>query len=222
MLLAGWEILQDVFERFSGGVAPKLTVESLVLLLLTLPLNMFIVSYEGRRGRELGSDVLVADATGTRVNIFVSLSALVGLIGSQFSLPWLDVVVAVGIVVYVVRTAGRILRETSDVLTDSVVADPHLVEDVARGVPGVWNASQVRSRGRDLGAVVVRNAVAPNLRALAVDAGSKIANLVVQVIEGFETMQPVFLSNTSAFSLSTPRPFYFLLPRHHAEEGKMP
>ena len=76
--------------------------------------------------------------------------------------------------------------------------------------------------GRDLGAVVVRDAVAPNLRALAVDLCSKVANLVVQVIEGFETMQPVFLSNTSAFSLSTPRPFYFLLPRHHAEEGKMP
>jgi cation diffusion facilitator family transporter len=149
MLLVGWEVLRDIVDRLRGGAIPTLSIESLVLILLTLPLNMFIVSYEGRRGRELGSDVLVADATGTRVNIFVSLSALIGLIGSQFGLPWLDVVVALGIVIYVVRTAGRILRETSDVLTDSVVADPHLVEDVARGVPGVWNASQVRSRGRD-------------------------------------------------------------------------
>ncbi|MFN8595974.1 MAG: cation diffusion facilitator family transporter [Anaerolineae bacterium] len=149
MLLAGWEVLQDVFERLGGGQPPKLTPEALILILITLPLNTFIVGYEGRRGRELGSDILSADATSTRINIFVSLAALTGLIGSQLGLPWLDIVVALGIVAYVFRAAYRILRETSDVLTDSAVIDPHLVEDIARHVPGVWFAAKVRSRGRE-------------------------------------------------------------------------
>jgi cation diffusion facilitator family transporter len=149
MLLAGWEVLQDVFERLGGGQPPIVTPEALTLILITLPLNIFIVWYEGRRGRALGSDILIADATSTRINIFVSLAALIGLVGSQVGLPWLDVVVALGIVAYVFRAAYRILRETSDVLTDSAAVDPHAVEDIARAVPGVWFATQVRSRGRE-------------------------------------------------------------------------
>lgn len=149
MLLAGWEVLQDVFERLSGGQPPAVTTEALGLILLTLPLNTFIVWYESKRARQLGSDVLMADATSTRVNIFVSLAALTGLIGSVIGLPWLDIVVALGIVVYVFRSAYRILRETSEVLTDSAAIDPHVVEDIARRVPGVWFATKVRSRGRE-------------------------------------------------------------------------
>jgi divalent metal cation (Fe/Co/Zn/Cd) transporter len=116
---------------------------------LTLPINLFVVSYEGRRGRELGSDVLQADATGTRINIFVSLAALIGLLGTVIGLPWLDIVMALGIVAYVAVAASRIIRETSAILTDSAVIDPHVVEDIARSVPGVWFATRVRSRGRE-------------------------------------------------------------------------
>jgi cation diffusion facilitator family transporter len=149
MLLAGWEVLQDVFERLAGGQPPTVTPLSLALILLTLPINIFVVSYEGRRGRELGSDVLQADATSTRVNIFVSLAALIGLLGSSIGLPWLDIVVALGIVGYIAVAAYRIIRDTASVLTDSAVIDPHVVEDIARQVPGVWFATKVRSRGRE-------------------------------------------------------------------------
>ncbi len=149
MLLAGWEVLQDVFERLAGGKPPTVTPLSLALILLTLPINLFVVWYEGRRGRELGSDVLQADATSTRINIFVSLAALAALLGSVIGLLWLDVVVALGIVAYVVVAAYRIIRDTSAVLTDSAVIDPHVVEDIARAVPGVRFATKVRSRGRE-------------------------------------------------------------------------
>lgn len=149
MLLAGWEVLEDVFERLSGGQPPTVTPLSLVLILLTLPINIFVVWYEGRRGRELGSDVLQADATSTRINIYVSLAALIGLLGSSIGLSWLDIVVALGIVAYIAVAAYRIIRDTSSVLTDSAVIDPHLVEDIARQVPGVWFATKVRSRGRE-------------------------------------------------------------------------
>ena len=149
MLLAGWEVLRDVFEHLASGQPPTVTPLSLALILFTLPINIFVVWYEGRRGRELGSDVLQADATSTRINIFVSLAALVGLLGSSLGLPWLDVVVALGIVAYIAVAAYRIIRDTSSVLTDGAVIDPHVVEDIARQVPGVWFAARVRSRGRE-------------------------------------------------------------------------
>jgi cation diffusion facilitator family transporter len=102
MLLAGWEVLRDVFERWSGGRLPSVTPLSLALILFTMPINIFVVRYEGRRGRELGSDVLQADATSTRINIFVSLAALVGLLGSSIGLLWLDIVVAQALALHAV------------------------------------------------------------------------------------------------------------------------
>ena len=97
MLLAGWEVLQDVFSRLSVGGAPTLTVESLALILLTLPLNVFVVGYEGRPGPELNSDVLLADATGTRIKIFGPLSAQAGLLDAQFGLGGRDDGVTMGL-----------------------------------------------------------------------------------------------------------------------------
>jgi divalent metal cation (Fe/Co/Zn/Cd) transporter len=79
----------------------------------------------------------------------VSLAALIGLLGSAIGLPWLDIVVALGIVAYVAVAAYRIISDTASVLTDSAVIDPHVVEDIARKVPGVWFATKVRSRGRE-------------------------------------------------------------------------
>ncbi len=149
MLLAGWEVLEDVFKRLAGGPAPAVTPLAMVLILLTLPINVFVVWFEGRRGRELGSDVLQADATSTQINIVVSLAALVGLLGPLIRLSWLDIVVALVIVGYVAVAAYGIIRQTSDILTDSAAVDPHLVEDTARRVPGVWFATKVRSRGRE-------------------------------------------------------------------------
>lgn len=149
MLLTGWEVMKGILARLTGGEAPTLTPLTLALILLTLPINVFIVWYEGKRGRELGSDVLQADAASTRVNIFVSLAALAGLIGAALGLPWLDIVVALGIVAYVGFTAYGIIRDTSNILTDGAVVDPHVIEDIARDVPGVWFATRVRSRGRE-------------------------------------------------------------------------
>ena len=196
MLLAGWEVLQDVLERLSGGKAPTVTPVALALILLTLPVNIFIVWYEGKRGRELGSDVLQADATSTRINISVSLAALAGLIGSAFGLPWLDVVVAVGIVGYIVVAAYRIIRETSDVLTDGAVVDPHVVEDIARAVPGVWLATKVRSRGReddvhlDLHVRVDPAMATEQAHALATEVERRVKDQIPGVVDAVVHIEP--------------------------------
>ena len=149
LALAGWEVLQSVFNRILAGGAPSVEPLSLALLALTIPLNLFIIAYEGRRGRELRSDVLLADATQTRVGLFTTLSAFAGLIGVSLGLPWLDIVVALGIAVVIAREAWRILRSTSLILSDSSAIDPARVEQVARQVAGVRATAQVRSRGRD-------------------------------------------------------------------------
>lgn len=149
LLLAGWEVVENVFNRLLQGGAPQVEPLGVVLLVLTMPVNLFIVWYEGRRGRALRSDVLLADATQTRVGLWTTLAALAGLLGGQIGMPWLDIVVALGITVFIVREAWRILRTTSSELSDGAAIDPKQVERVARKVPGVRYATRVRSRGRE-------------------------------------------------------------------------
>jgi cation diffusion facilitator family transporter len=148
LMLAGWEVLQDVFDRIVNGGAPVAQPLSLLLLALTIPVNLFVVRYETRRGRELDSDVLLADAAQTRVGLLTTSVAFGGLLGGAVGLPWLDVVFALGITVIIAREAWRIVRSTSLVLSDRAAIDPGPVERIARSVPGVRTATRVRSRGR--------------------------------------------------------------------------
>ena len=149
LVLAGWEILQGVFERVTRGGAPEVRLLSLALLALTLPINWGVARYEMQRGRDLGSDVLLADAAQTRAGIWTTLSAFAGLFGTLLGLPWLDIVVALGIAVVIAREAWRIVRATSLELSDSAAVEPARVAEVAQQVPGVRLATRVRSRGRD-------------------------------------------------------------------------
>lgn len=149
LLLAGWEVLRNVFDRLiRGGVSDAQPV-GFVLILSTVPINLFVAWFEGRRGRELQSDVLLADATQTRVNLLTTLAALAGLISIPLGLPWLDLVFALGITLVIGREAWRILRATATVLSDHAAIDPDHVQQMAQQVPGVRFATHVRSRGRD-------------------------------------------------------------------------
>lgn len=149
LILAGWEVLQNIFSRIFEGGAPDVQPLSLALLAITVPVNLFIVWFEGKRGRQLHSDVLLADATQTKVGLWTTLSAFAGLIGGRIGLPWLDVVFALVITAVIGREAWRILRDTSMVLSDGAVIDPARVEYIAQQVAGVHFATRVRSRGRE-------------------------------------------------------------------------
>jgi len=141
------DLLSSIYRRLAGGSGLTVTPESFALMVMTIPVNIAITVYETRAGRRLSSDLLLADATQTRTNLFVTGSVLISLAGAWLGLTWLDVVVASVVVVLIARAALGILRRTSEVLTDSAVLQPAQVEEVARQVPGVWLAGRVRSRG---------------------------------------------------------------------------
>jgi cation diffusion facilitator family transporter len=148
LLLVCFEILSSIYDRLTGGGAPQVSVESFLIMLATIPVNVAITVYETRAGRRLNSELLLADAAHTRTDLFVTASVIISLAGVRLGFPWLDVVVASGVVVLIAAVAIRILRRTSDVLADSAALDPARVEAVAREVPGVWFVHRVRSRGR--------------------------------------------------------------------------
>jgi hypothetical protein len=140
--------VRAAFERVASGAAADVTPLMVVIMAATVPVNVAITLYESRRGRVLGSQVLLADAAHTRTDILVTTSVVGGLIASALGLGWMDMVVALGVSVVIVRAAIRILREALVVLSDSIAIAASDVERVARSVPGVWFAHRAPAAAR--------------------------------------------------------------------------
>jgi len=147
MLVAAWEIASAIVERYLQGGEPEIDIISMVLVMMTFPVNLVVVILERRAGKQLQSEILLADARHTQTDLYVTGSVLFSLVGIWLGWVWLDLVVAAGVVLLIVRSAIGILRDASLWLTDRMVVDIDLVAEVAYSVPGVLFVHRVRSRG---------------------------------------------------------------------------
>src|SRR5712691_6187281 len=69
-----------VNELLQGARAVAVTDSQLAVLVLTLGVNVVIAWYENRRGRELRSELLVADAAHTRADALITIGVLIGVL----------------------------------------------------------------------------------------------------------------------------------------------
>ncbi len=118
----------------------------LALLGSTAFANVFVVWYERRRGRELGSALLLADAAHTGGDIFVTVLAFVALLltraGYGFIDPWLALIVA-GVIAF---SGYQILRVTVPILVDQRAVDSAEIRRAVTAIPGILGVPTVRSR----------------------------------------------------------------------------
>jgi cation diffusion facilitator family transporter len=150
MSITCFELVRDAVGRIATArPAPLLTDLQLGVLLATLAINVAVAWYENRRGRELGSDLLIADAAHTRADVFITVGVLVGLLFSRSGFWWVDPALAIVIAVFIVRIAYRIFRRAVPVLVDASALPTGTIRAVAESVDGVRGAYSIRSRGGD-------------------------------------------------------------------------
>lgn len=135
-------VTQLVHQQLPEAATPL----ELALLGSTAFANVFVVWYERRRGRELGSALLLADAAHTGGDIFVTVLAFVALLltraGYGFIDPWLALVVA-GVIAF---SGYQILRVTVPILVDQRAVDSAEIRRVVAAIPGILGVPTVRSR----------------------------------------------------------------------------
>ncbi|HEX4600868.1 MAG TPA: cation diffusion facilitator family transporter [Gemmatimonadales bacterium] len=119
----------------------------LVVLVLTLGVNVVIAWYENRRGTELGSELLVADAAHTRADVLLTVGVLAGVLFARQGVWWLDPVIAIVLAIAIVLVAAQIVRRTVPVLVDQRAIPTVSIQKTAQTVPGVKGAYGIRSRG---------------------------------------------------------------------------
>lgn len=147
LLVAAWEILKTVIDRLFEGSTVTVSPLSFAVMLGTMAVNLVVAIYEANKGKRFASDFLLADASQTRVDLFVSFSVIIGLIVSELGFRWADTLIALLIVVLIGRTAIQILYKTTQILVDAAAVDPVEVRRVVADVPGIDNILRVRSRG---------------------------------------------------------------------------
>jgi cation diffusion facilitator family transporter len=149
------------FELIRGGVMRLIAPEplaapsglDLALVSSTAIVNVVVVAYERRRGQELKSPLLLADAAHTTGDLFVTGLAFASLLAVRAGLPWADPVLAIVVAMAIAWSGWQILRVTVPVLVDERGADAVLVGAAAASVHGVHAATRVRSRTNSSGLI---------------------------------------------------------------------
>lgn len=147
LALTAWEVFKSALERLTTGTTPQATPLSFVVMGTTMAVNWAVSTYERRRGETLGSQLLLADATHTRSDIYTSFAVLASLGATRAGFPQLDLLAALVITAFIGRAAFGILRENAMVLADAAVLPREEVARVAQAVPGVESVHKIRTRG---------------------------------------------------------------------------
>jgi cation diffusion facilitator family transporter len=147
LLLVFIEVVETAVARLMRGGTPDVTGYSFAVMLVTVVVNLVVVRYERRAGRELQSELLMADAAHTSSDVMTSCAVLVSLGAVWLGYPILDPIGALVVAVFIARTGYQIWNETSGILADRFVIAESDIERVVRGVPEVLGCHQIRTRG---------------------------------------------------------------------------
>jgi cation diffusion facilitator family transporter len=146
--ITGFELVRSaILKLVAGGHAIRLSDLSLAVLLATLAINVLVTWYENRRGRELASELLLADAAHTRTDVFITIAVLIGVLFSRQGHLWVDPVVGILVALLIFRVAYQILARTVPVLVDERAIPAPRIRQAAQAVEGVISAYGIRSRG---------------------------------------------------------------------------
>jgi cation diffusion facilitator family transporter len=142
-----FELLREGINHIIGNERPEMpSVAAMTMIGLTMAVNVFVVRYEKRRGRELDSPFLLADAAHTNSDIFVTAAALSSLVLTRLGWGAVDPVLAVLVALLIAWNGYAIIRGSVPVLVDERGVDAAVLRREALAVPGVSDVRAARSR----------------------------------------------------------------------------
>jgi len=140
-------LLWKAYRSWTLSLHPEVTTISFIIMFITMGINIFVTKWEQQKGKELKSDILVADSYHTASDVLTSLSVLGGLIAIQAGYPFMDPLVAVVIAGVIAWTAIIVLKDVLSSLTDRIRLDPHDIRTAVKTLPGILDCHEIRTRG---------------------------------------------------------------------------
>lgn len=148
LVFLGLKIIVGAAGNFMNPVAPEVSVVSLIVMLITLGINLFVTTYEHKKGVECGSSILISDAMHTKSDIYVTLGVLTTLVAIKWGAPiWIDPLASLIVAGFILKAAYEIFDSTCGVLVDQAVVDNREIAQIALGHELVKGVHKVRNRG---------------------------------------------------------------------------
>ena len=148
LLLVVVEVLRNAFNNLTGRSAPhEISTASFVVMIVTVAVNLTVVTYESREGQRLSSEVLLADALQTRGDVWSSLTVIGALVGARAGLPILDPIAAIVVAGFISYSGFQIATATTMILSDRIVIDESDIETIVMSVPEIIGCHHIRTRG---------------------------------------------------------------------------
>lgn len=144
-----FNLFKEGIGRIINPVIPRVDMASFTVIVVTICVNVIVMTYEYRKGKALKSDILVSDSMHTKSDILTSISVIIALIAVKTGYPIIDPIVTLLIALFIAHTGLEIVRDASRVLTDTVaIENTKKIEKVVLGVNGVKTCHKIRTRGR--------------------------------------------------------------------------
>ncbi|MFY9505760.1 MAG: cation diffusion facilitator family transporter [Caldicoprobacterales bacterium] len=148
LVLLSYKTITDAVARISNPIMPKVSLESLLLLVFTVLLNILVSTYEYKKGKELDSMILISDSMHTRSDVYVSLGVLVTLILIKLGLPpIIDPIASFIVAAFIIHAAYEILKDNIGILLDKAVVDVDKIKEIALSFEQIKDVHDIRSRG---------------------------------------------------------------------------
>ncbi|MDP3260997.1 MAG: cation diffusion facilitator family transporter [Thermodesulfovibrionales bacterium] len=149
IFVACFQILKQAYHSIVEYHKTEVTGVSFVVMFVTMAVNIFVTIYERKKGIELKSEFLIADAMHTKSDILASIGVIVSLIITKSGYRIADTIAGLVIAFLIARIGYEIIKRASDVLVDTICIDTSAIESVIKSVEGVKGCHDIRTRGTE-------------------------------------------------------------------------
>lgn len=189
---------------------PRVDTPMFAVMVGTLAVNLVVTNVERRIGQTLKSPILIADASHTLSDVFVTIAVLGSLVLIKLGYPRADGVTALLVMAMVALVAYQIIRQAVGILSDSARLPPFKVAEIANAVEGVQRCTSVRSRGMESAVYVdLKIEVEPHLpisvaHSLSHEVEARLMGQFPEIVDVVVHVEPG--EQPGAGSRSAPRP----------------
>jgi cation diffusion facilitator family transporter len=147
MIAVGIQVLYQAVMKFRVQTIESPDMIAAWTALFCAIVMYFVYVYNVRLARKINSNALMAAAKDNRSDSFVSIGAFIGILGSQFGLPWLDPLTALLVGVIICKTAWDIFRDSTHALTDGFDnGELQMIKKTISGTTGVEKIFDIKAR----------------------------------------------------------------------------
>ena len=152
-----------VIKSLHGHALPRPTMLALVIAVVSILSKEWLFRVTMRKGRQLNSSAVRANAWHHRSDAISSIGTLVGVAGAMFlGDRWriLDPVAAIVVSIFIIKSGYDIMKPSVDELLESSLpeADEEAIRSIVLGIPGIERVHNLRTRR-------IGNAIAVDLHA---------------------------------------------------------